>query len=190
MVEVIFFNIIMKKHLVFIGDSLTEWYDWQERFPAHRVMNLGISGEMVEELLDRRDMLRERIDAPDILFLMTGINNILSERYDITDPYREIVRNLTTWFKGATVVVQSLLPVDMPWISNDTIKTINRHLIEIAREHDAEYLDVYSHFVDENGIPRPGLLSDDGVHLAAKGYAVWASVVEKYLNQANQKENP
>ncbi len=171
----------MKKHLVFIGDSLTEWYDWQERFPAYRVMNLGISGETVEELLDRRDMLRDRIDAPDVLFLMTGINNILSERNDITVPYRELVRNLTTWYKGAKVVVQSLLPVDMPWISNDTIRTINYSLSHIAIEHDAEYLDVYSHFVDENGKPRPGLLSDDGVHLASKGYEVWAKAVEEYL---------
>ena len=171
----------MIKHLVFIGDSLTEWYNWKVRFPSFRVMNLGISGETVEELLVRRDHIRERIKDPDIIFLMTGINNILSERYDIIIPYRELVRNLTTWYKGATVVVQSLLPVDMPWINNDTIRTISYSLSHIATEHDAEYLDVYRHFVDENGKPRPGLLSDDGVHLAAKGYAVWATVVEKYL---------
>lgn len=173
-------------NLVFIGDSLTEWCDWQERFPAHRVMNLGISGETVEELLHRRDLIRERVNEPDIIFLMTGINNILSERYDITVPYREIVRNFTTWYKGATVIVQSLLPVDMPWINNDIIRTINRHLSDLAREHDAEYLDVYGHFVDENGKPRPGLLSDDGVHLASKGYEVWAETVEKYLQQASK----
>ncbi len=183
MAEVTFFDIInMIKHLVFIGDSLTEWYDWQDRFPAYRATNLGISGETVEELLDRRDYIRERVRDPSVIFLMTGINNILSERYDITVPYREIARNLTTWYKEARVVVQSLLPVDMPWISNDTIRTINRHLEDLAREQDAEYLDVYSYFVDENGKPRSGLLSDDGVHLSAKGYEVWATVVEKYLN--------
>ena len=176
----------MNKNLVFIGDSLTEWYDWQERFPTYRVTNLGVPGETVEELLDRRDRIRERVKDPDVIFLMTGINNILSEQYDITVPYREIVRNLTTWYKGAKVVVQSLLPVDMPWTSNDTIRTINRHLSGIAREQDAEYLDVYDHFVDESGRPRPGLLSDDGVHLASKGYEVWAEAVEKYLKQASK----
>ena len=173
----------MNNHLVFIGDSLTEWYDWQDRFPAYRATNLGISGETVEELLDRRDFIRERVQGPSVIFLMTGINNILSERYDITVPYREIVRNLKTWYKGATVVVQSLLPVDMPWISNDTIRTINRHLADLAREQAAEYLDVYGHFVDENGRPIRGLLSDDGVHLANKGYEVWAAVVETFLTE-------
>ena len=177
----------MKKHLVFIGDSLTEWFDWQERFPAYRVVNLGISGETVEELLDRRDAIRTRVEAPDFIFLMTGINNVLSERYDITRPYVEIARNLTTWYKGAKIVVQSLLPVDMPWIKNDTIRTINRHLAEIAREHNAAYLDVYGAFTDADGNPRPGLLSDDGVHLAGKGYEVWAKVVEKFLRQTDRQ---
>ena len=176
-------------NLVFIGDSLTEWYDWQERFPACRVVNLGISGETVEELLDRRDHIRSRIESPDVIFLMTGINNILSERYDITGPYAEFVRNLTTWYKGATIVIQSLLPVDMPWIKNDTIRTINRHIAEISRENNVEYLDVYASFMDANGNPKQGLLSDDGVHLAGKGYSVWADVVENFLQQTYQKLN-
>jgi lysophospholipase L1-like esterase len=173
----------MKKHLVFIGDSLTEWYDWQERFPACRVVNLGISGETVEELLDRRDHIRSRIESPFAIFLMTGINNVLSEQYDITRPYAVIVRNLTTWYKGSKIVVQSLLPVDMPWIRNDAIRLINRHLADIAKEHGVEYLDVYAAFTDANANPIPGLLSDDGVHLASKGYEVWAKVVEEYLNR-------
>ncbi|MHB8846151.1 MAG: GDSL-type esterase/lipase family protein [Nitrospirota bacterium] len=173
----------MKKNLIFIGDSLTEWYDWQERFPNYPVLNLGISGETVEGMLERRDHIRSRIESPFAIFLMTGINNVLSEQYDITRPYAEIVRNLTTWFKGTKIVVQSLLPVDMPWIKNDTIRLINRHLAEIANEHGVEYLDVYAAFTDEDGNPKPGLVSDDGVHLANKGYDVWAKVVEKYLNR-------
>lgn len=177
----------MNKRLVFIGDSLTEWFNWQDRFPAFRILNLGISGETVEELLDRRDHIRSRVESPDFIFLMTGINNVLSERYDITKSYSEIVRNLKTWYKGATVVVQSLLPVDIPWIRNDTIRTINRHLTEIAQEHGAEYLDVYAAFTDANGNPKPGLLSDDGVHLAGRGYDVWAKTVEKYLDESERK---
>jgi len=176
----------MKKNLVFIGDSLTEWFDWQDRFPAYRTLNLGISGETVEELLDRRDHIRSRVESPDAIFLMTGINNILSEQYDITGPFAEFVRNLRTWYKGATVVVQSLLPVDMPWIKNDTIRTINRRLVEIAQEQGAEYLDVYAAFTDANGNLKPGLLSDDGVHLAGKGYDVWAKTVENYLSKADR----
>jgi len=173
----------MTKNLVFIGDSLTQWFDWQRRFPANDVQNLGISGETVEGLLDRRDRIRSQIEDPDYLFLMTGINNIANGQYDIIVPYREIVRNLTTWYKQSTIVVQSILPVTLEWTNNDVIKDTNRRIEQIARELGAIYLDIYSLFVDPKGEPRPGYLSDDGVHLAAKGYNAWADEVERFLNR-------
>ena len=175
---------MIRKRLVFIGDSLTEWFDWQRRFPDHEVINLGISGETVEELLGRRELIRSRAGDPDHVFLMTGINNILQEQYSIAEPYREIVRNFTTWWKGAGIVVQSLLPVDSTWVSSDLLRGINRHLRDISREFGVGYLDVYSAFVDASGQVKAGLLSDDGVHLAGKGYEEWAREVEGFLKTA------
>ena len=175
----------MRKHLVFIGDSLTEWGDWEQRFPGYNVTNLGISGETVEGLLARRERIRTKIENPDFVFLMTGINNIATGHYDILPSYREIVRNLTTWYKRSTVVVQSLLPVDGRWVSEIVIQDINRQLQEIAREFNAAYLDVHRLFVDAHGIPKKGYLSDDGVHLAEKGYEVWAGEVKQFLLESN-----
>jgi lysophospholipase L1-like esterase len=170
-------------NLVFIGDSLTEWGDWERRFPGYQVTNLGISGETVEGLLARRNRIHAQIHDPDFIFLMTGINNIATEQYDIISPYREIVRNLTTWYKQATVVIQSLLPVDSEWVGNDVILDINLHLEKIAREYSTEYLDVFRYFVDAKGTPKIGYLSDDGVHLAEKGYDAWAKEVEQFLKK-------
>lgn len=172
--------------LVFIGDSLTQWCDWERRLPGHRITNLGISGETVEGLLARRERIRAAIDAPDFVFLMTGINNIANEQYEILDPYREVVRNLTTWYKQATIVVQSILPVELTWISNDVVKDTNRNLAVIAGEYDAEYLDIYRPFVDDQDRPIIGLLSDDGVHLASKGYDVWVEEVKRFLNKSTE----
>jgi lysophospholipase L1-like esterase len=157
--------------------------DWERRFPKHRVTNLGISGETVEGLLGRRDRIRTQITTPDYLFLMTGINNIANGQHDIIVPYQEIVRNLTTWYKQATVVVQSILPVDLTWIDNTIIIDTNRRIELISREYHADYLDIYSRYVDSKGNPKAGYLSDDGVHLANKGYEVWANEVERFLKQ-------
>jgi lysophospholipase L1-like esterase len=169
------------KNIVFIGDSLTQWCDWEQRLPGHTVTNLGISGETVEGLLARRGRMRTQIDNPDFIFLMTGINNIATGQYDIVPPYREIVRNLTTWYKRAKVVVQSILPVELTWIDRNVIQDANRLLAQIAREYEANYLDIYNLFVDTKGNPKNGYLSDDGVHLANKGYDVWAEEVERFL---------
>ena len=180
---------IKSNNLVFIGDSLTQWCDWERRFPGHIVTNLGISGETVGGLLSRRERIRARIDDPDVIFLMTGINNIANEQYDIILPYREIVRNLMTWYKRSKVVVQSILPVELSWIDRKLIQDTNRALEQIAREYGADYLDIYGLFVDSKGNPRNGYLSDDGVHLAGKGYDVWAEEVERFLNERSKSNS-
>ena len=170
-----------QRYLVFLGDSLTQWFDWGRRFPDYRVTNLGISGETVEGLLERRDRIRSQIESPDFVFLMTGINNMANGQYDIIAPYNEIVRNLTTWYKQARIVVQSILPVELSWVENSVIEETNCQLEKVAREHDAEYLDIYISFVDAAGKTEREYLSDDGVHLASRGYEVWANEVEKFL---------
>ncbi len=170
-------------NIVFLGDSLTEFFDWQQRFPDHRIANLGAAGETVEGLLGRLDRIHSRIGSPDIIFLMTGINNIAMEQYDIMGSYREIVSRLASWLSSTKIVVQSLLPVRLDWINNSVIKDINRHLKQIAGEFSSEYLDVYSLFTDPAGHAKREYLLDDGVHLSEKGYQVWAEEVEKFLKK-------
>jgi lysophospholipase L1-like esterase len=171
----------MKKKLVFIGDSLTEWFEWDRRFPDYDVRNLGISGERVQGLVARRERIRTQIHDPDFIFLMSGINNIAAGEEDIELTYREIVRNLTTWYKQTRLVVQSILPTDLTWIGNSAIEAANRKLSAIAREYNADYLDVYRLFLDKAGNTRSDYLQEDGVHLSSKGYGVWADEVERFL---------
>lgn len=176
-------------NLVFLGDSLTEWFDWQKRFPGHRVTNLGISGEPVEGLLARKERIRSAIRNPDFIFLMTGINNLANEQYDIIVPYREIVRTLSAWYKKSRIVVQSILPVTLEWVDNNAIKDANCRLELIAREYNAEYLDIYGFFVNTEATPKSEYLQEDGVHLSNTGYEVWADAVEQFLNKIIRKPN-
>ena len=167
------------KDIVFIGDSLTEFYDWQERFPGHRVFNLGIAGEPVEGLLGRMSRIRTAIVRADLIFVMTGINNIAVEDYDIIPEYEKVLNTLVFFFAGAEIVAQSVLPVCLPWLDNAEIEKINSDLKEIARRIEVRYLDLYALFVDTKGSPVKAYLSEDGVHLSDRGYGVWAGAIEK-----------
>ncbi len=174
----------MTKQLIFIGDSLTEWFDWQRRFPRQTVLNLGLAGDRLDGLLARRQQIRMRIleKQPDFIFVMIGINDLVNGQLDIAEPYREFVRNLTTWHKRSRVVVQSILPATA-WVSNTIVQDTNRTLEQIAREYHADYLDVYSRFLDARGNPQPGYLQEDGLHLSIKGYVAWSGEVERYLKK-------
>jgi len=167
--------------LAFLGDSLTQWFGWDRRFPDYEVLNLGISGERVEELRKRIPEIYDEVRNPDFLFLMTGINNIGEGDCRFFDDYREIVRNLTTHYKSAKTVAQSILPTTLEWLDNDRIRDCNRRIREIAGEFGAEYLDVYQTFVDAQGAPNEQYLQEDGVHVSSSGYEAWSIEVEHFL---------
>jgi lysophospholipase L1-like esterase len=118
---------------------------------------------------------------PDVIFLMTGINNIAMEEFGVTAPYGEILKRMTSHFRHSKVVVQSILPVRLPWAENERIAGVNLSLRELAEQFGATYLDLYSLFTDPAGAPIAVYLLEDGVHLSAAGYARWADAVEQFL---------
>lgn len=173
----------MGKRLMFIGDSLTEYYDWHLRFSDHQVFNLGISGERVEELYSRLPRVISKIKEVDFIFLMTGINNIAMEDYNILNSFKAIVKTLTSAYKEAILVIQSILPVNLYWVDNTQIKALNNALKAMAETYGADYLDIYSSFITEGEKANPLYLLTDGVHISNRGYEVWAKVVEEYLKK-------
>lgn len=170
-----------RKLLVFIGDSLTEWYDWQARFTEYEVLNLGVAGETIEGLSNRLDRIVLALAKPDYIFIMTGINNIAMEDYEIIREYKRVVNRFFSVFHKTSLVIQSLLPVDRSWISGGIIPDLNSALKTLAKDFMADYLDVYGAFIGPDGKLIREYLADDGVHLSDKGYEAWAGIVEGYL---------
>lgn len=163
-----------RKKLLFIGDSLTEYFDWQGRFPQHDIINSGVAGETIEGLAARIDRIILETGSPDMIFIMTGINNIAMEDYDIIHLYNRIINRLFSVFPKSTIVIQSILPVRLPWINNKIIRELNLSLRDIARDYMAEYEDIYAFFTDQEGNLIDSYLLEDGVHLSEKGYEVWS----------------
>jgi len=167
--------------LLFIGDSLIENFDWQERFPKNVVYNMGVSGETVDGLYARIEVVYSQIEEADAVFIMSGINNIAMGDRTFVPVYRKVVRGLKEHYTSSRIFVQSLLPVLFPWISNDEIREMNRQLKKMAEEEHVIYLDIHSLFLEEKVKPVKAYLMDDGVHVSEKGYSVWSGEIEKYL---------
>lgn len=170
----------MQKTIVFIGDSLTEAFDWQHHLPAYDVDNLGLSGEPVEGLLNR--MLEGYVSKskPDILFVMTGINNLWRGDHDILERYESLLSALSRTLPETRIIVQSILPVTM-WVPPAIIEEINAALKTMAAEYRMEYLDLHSLFLLPDGAPDAACFEEDGVHLEEEGYRRWSGAIERFL---------
>jgi lysophospholipase L1-like esterase len=165
--------------ILFIGDSLIEYFDWAERFPGHEVFNLGVSGETVEWLMERVPRITAKHLRADLIFLESGINNVAMEDSGFIAEYRKVVGRLKSAYPGARVYITSLLPTLLPFIKAGEVVRLNGLLQGLAEETGCTYLDVHAEFMRGD---LPSLLSMDGIHLSRKGYEVWATVVEKVIN--------
>jgi lysophospholipase L1-like esterase len=167
--------------LLFIGDSLIEFYDWERRFPGHEVFNRGIAGETVEGLFSRLFSVLDKIADPNFVFIMTGINNMAMGDKDFPETYRKIIGQIKAKSTYSKIFVQSLLPVLFPFISNDEIRDMNVVLRKITEEGKVFYSDIHAVFLDSSGAPKKSYLLDDGVHLSDEGYRAWSAEIEKLL---------
>ncbi len=172
--------------IFFLGDSLTEYFDWQARFPEHDVLNLGLSGETVQGLSSRIRRILGSATVPDVIFIMTGINNITMEDYDILTDYEKILRSLKLAYPSTAIIVQSILPASM-WADNSRIEALNQQLKELSKKIGLLFLNVYKSFVGGSGSPLTEYLQEDGVHLSEKGYEVWSSKVAEFLDHLPRK---
>lgn len=167
-----------KKKIIFIGDSLIEWFDWAGRFPEHEVHNLGISGETVDWMLDRLPRITQSIPRVDKVFILSGINNVAMEDMGIIKSYRQALREFHQAYPGSEIYVISLLPTLLPWINPQSIRILNEKLIDLAEENGARYIDMHSTFLRYD---LKEMLVADGIHISEAGYAVFSAGMVPYL---------
>ena len=168
----------MARQLLFIGDSLIEFFDWQKRFPDDQVYNLGSAGETAEGLLSRLPNIIKRISTPGLVMTMTGTNNIAMEDYGFLATYEKIIALLQKSYGQATIVMCSLLPIELFFLG-DAVPRVNNRLKDIARARSIGYLDLYPLFLGEDLRTIPVYYAADGVHLSDEGYELWAQALEE-----------
>ncbi len=167
--------------IVFVGDSITARFEWDEYFTNYTVANRGIDSDVTEGVYHRLDTIISQ--TPEQIFLMIGINDI---RQDIPtettlDYYEKILDELMTALPDCQLYVQSVLPVHTSTgIDNTRVQYLNEQLRTLASAKGLIYLDIYSVVVDaKNNFT----YTVDGVHPTGEGYAIWTGMIEKELNR-------
>ena len=172
---------------LFLGDSLIEFGDWQEMFPGVLVHCRGVAGETVGGLLARLKSTVAGIDSPDLVLIMSGINNVAMEDFTLIGSYEKIIQLLVTRFPQARIMITSLLPVRLPWLSDTVVPKVNNAMLRrLAEQTGVTLLDIYGNFIDEQGRIKGDCFLADGVHLSTQGYRVWADALACFLDCARE----
>lgn len=170
--------------ILFIGDSLTEWFDLDKYFPGIHIVNEGIAGDTSYGLLERIDEIMS-IPAARI-FMMIGVNDILNGylKDDIIENHQLLLEDIHTQSNRSQIIAQSLLPVNLSMSGlasylNDIIREINEALRAYCEDCRVQYLNLYPSFLLNNELN--SRYTTDGVHLSRAGYALWAEKLKPLL---------
>lgn len=172
-----------KADIVFFGDSLTYYGDFESVFPDKVVCNLGLRGVTIQGMIDRVEQVR--MLEPKQVFLMAGINDVnhvTADEFEML--YIRLIDAIIQGLPNVTLVVQSILPVNTLNFSitcdNVQIRACNSKIQMIAEARNLNYQNIHSLY-EENG-QLPLVLSRDGLHLIDKAYARWYKVIEQIVN--------
>lgn len=206
---------LAKVKLVFVGDSITDFWlfddnpwgkgkygrkVWDGAFggaaTANRALNLGISGDRSEHVLQR---LQPRaggglgqLDAPELdpefFIVLIGINNSWAAEQPVADSIFEGVRAVLTALHErkprARIVLQSLLPTNEAARNAEVVHPVNQRLAILAASPEwagfTSWLDLHAAFVEASGRQIARYFTD-GLHPNDAGYAVWRDRLLPFL---------
>ncbi len=183
-----------ENRVVFIGDSITDYWKLPDYFPGKPYINRGIDGQSTPEMLVR--FRQDVIDLhPKVLVVLAGTNDIAgvtgrTSNEDIEANYASMAELARA--HGIRVVFASVLPVhnythdaeeSFALRPRERILALNKWLKDYCAKNHFVYLDYFSALVDEQGKLKRNL-ADDGVHPTDVGYKIMASLAEKAIQKA------
>jgi lysophospholipase L1-like esterase len=163
---------------ILLGDSLSMWFP-REKLPDGQLwLNQGISGDTSTGVLSRLSAFSAT--RPQTIYIMAGINDLRkgAKAPTIINNHRLIIRRLRQIHPNAEIIIQSILPIRRPDLSNNYIRYINKQLAIAAKQEGAKFVNIHNWFADFQGNLRPELTTD-GLHLSGEGYEVWRSALQQ-----------
>ena len=187
-----------ENRVVFLGDSITDYWKLGDYFPGKPYLNRGIDGQTSSQMLVRFE--QDVVDLhPAVLIVLAGTNDIAGVTGRVRD--EDIEANYASMAELARthhirVVFSSLLPVNN--YTQDAkesyalrpaarILAVNHWLRTYCDKNALVFLDYYSALVDAQGMLKREL-SDEGLHPNAAGYKIMAPLAQKAIEAALAQE--
>ena len=173
-----------KNGLVFVGSSSIRLWKLDTSFPKLPVANHGFGGSVLKDSVDYFDRLVTAAE-PQIIVVYAGDNDVAAGKKPetIADDFQKFLGLVHSKVPSCRRVIYiSIKPSVKRWAMADTMQKTNRLIENLCKEDEkAEFLDIWPLMLNTNGMPRPELLAEDGLHLNDAGYTIWNDALRPML---------
>ena len=171
--------------IVFTGSSSVRmWRTLAADFPGRPVLNRGFGGSQLRDATWYADEVAIHY-RPRQVVLYAGDNDIDAGRppQQVLADFRAFVARIRRDLPDVPIawlaIKPSLARIDQLPAQREANALVQA---ETARMRGVEFIDVATPMLDPQGMPRAELFLEDGLHMNAKGYALWRGIVAPFLH--------
>jgi lysophospholipase L1-like esterase len=165
---------------VFVGSSsIRMWQTLESDFPGLRVLNRGFGGSELSDVVQFADRIVVRY-KPRVVIVYAGDNDLAAGKTpaQVFADFQSFVAIIHRELPETRVAFVSIKPSIARLNIIDKVRQTNQLIRDYVRTDDKlAYVDVFTPMLDVSGQPRQELFLEDGLHMNAKGYAIWRDLI-------------
>ena len=181
--------------IVFTGSSsIRFWHTLSADMKPLDAINRGFGGSQISQVNEyaARIVLPYR---PKAVVLYAGENDMSwpwhKSAETVLANFQQFLRIVHTAFPETPVYYISMKPDPLRWDHWPALATSNRMIEAYCRTQDrVKFIDVSAAMLDADGKPRRELFRWDGLHMNARGYALWTSIIKPVLLDESKAPAP
>lgn len=175
-----------KHAILFLGSSsFRKWTDIQNYFPDYTIINRGFGGSSFPDAIRYADEILFPYQPRQVV-IYEGDNDVASSDKITAD-------SVLNRFKTLFYLIRKKLPkTSIAFVSIKPSLSRQKLMPEMNKANllirnflkdkkNAAFIDVYHSMLDKEGNPDKSIFLGDGLHMNAKGYAIWQKIIQPYL---------
>ena len=169
--------------ILFVGSSSIRMWDLPKSFPGEKTINRGFGGS---EIADSTHFAARLVFPykPRQIILYAGDNDIANGKTakEVAKDFEAFVATVREVMPKVPIAYIAIKPSIARWNLWPTIQAANSAIeSRCGSDPSLTFIDIAPVMLGEDGKPLADLFLKDGLHLNARGYALWNDEVRKVL---------
>lgn len=172
-----------KNCIVFVGSSsIVRWKSLAEDFPGLPVINRGFGGSQLADSVNFAGRVVIPY-APRQVLVYAGGNDLNAHKPAeiVYGDFVALMEKLRAALPHTRLAYISSAPNHQRWAQVEEVKRLNALAATYCRRHGITFINVFPLMLGPDGRPKPDIFVEDGLHMNAKGYAIWREAVALHL---------
>lgn len=181
-------NTLPDDYILFVGSSSIRMWKTAEAFPQYKTANRGFGGAHISDMLFYLNDIALKYSASKCIVFYCGDNDISGKKEParVLNDYKKFVAKIHNRFPATSIIYIPAKPSIARWNLWDNMNDLNNKVKDYSASSSLlYYADTALPMLQAGGKPPAAdLFIEDGLHLSAKGYAMWNEIVKLTIEKA------